>query len=72
MNEHGDSSTTGSQGLESPSTRDDAVRMVAVGNAALVGIPAAYVTSGSMAVTALAAAVAVLLVALYLHRRRCR
>jgi len=53
-----------------PTGRDDAVKLVTVANAALVGVPAAYATSGSVLVTAIAAVVALLLVVVYLWRHR--
>ncbi len=50
--------------------RDDAVKLVTVANVALVGVPAAYATSGSILVTAIAAMMALLLVVVYLRRHR--
>lgn len=53
-----------------PTGRDDAVKLVTVVNSALVGVPAAYATSGSVPITVIAAVVAVLLVVVYLRQRR--
>jgi hypothetical protein len=53
-----------------PTSRDDAVKLVTVANVALVGVPAAYATSGSVLITAIAAVMAVLLVAVYLRQHR--
>jgi hypothetical protein len=54
-----------------PGSGDDVGMLLVVFNAALVGVPSTYAASGSLAVTAIAAVLAVILVAAYLvHRRR--
>ncbi|MFC6882211.1 MULTISPECIES: hypothetical protein [Actinomadura] len=52
-----------------PPRRDDPAKIVVVANAALVGVPAAYTTSGSIAVTALAAVTATVFAIVYAARR---
>lgn len=53
-----------------PGDGDDVGRLLVVVNAALVGVPGAYAASGSLAVTAIAAVLAVALDGTYLVRRR--
>ncbi|KKK07254.1 hypothetical protein [Micromonospora sp. HK10] len=49
--------------------RDDPDKLLVVMNAALVGVPSAYAMSNSLAVTAIAAALGIFLVSVYLIRR---
>jgi hypothetical protein len=48
--------------------RDDPDKLLVVMNAALVGVPSAYAMSNSLPVTAIAAALAIVLVSVYLVR----
>jgi len=49
--------------------RDDVGGLLVVANIALVGVPGAYATSGSLAVTMVAAGLAVVLIVASLRRR---
>ncbi|MEV6491843.1 hypothetical protein AB0M20_25000 [Actinoplanes sp. NPDC051633] len=65
--------TPGSQqsaGGGRPGDGDDVDRLLVVVNAALVGVPGAYAASGSLAVTTIAAMLAIILAVAYLVRRR--
>ena len=55
---------------ERPEGRDDVGKLLVVMNGALVGVPSAYAVSNSLAVTAIAAVLAVVLVVAHLARRR--
>ncbi|MDR7274477.1 hypothetical protein [Catenuloplanes atrovinosus] len=50
--------------------RTDATTLIMLANAGLVGVPAAYATSGSVLVTIVAALAAAAMVAVHLARRR--
>ncbi|MEU4381252.1 hypothetical protein [Micromonospora echinofusca] len=52
-----------------PERRDDPDKLLVVMNGALVGVSSAYALSNSLAVTAIAAATAVIVVGAYLVRR---
>lgn len=55
---------------ERPEDGDDVGKLLVVMNGALVGVPSAYAVSNSLAVTAIAAVLAVGLVVAHLARRR--
>lgn len=52
-----------------PERRHDPDKLLVMMNGALVGVPSAYALSNSLEVTAIAAALAVVLVSVYLARR---
>jgi len=66
------SNATSTESAEGSPDRDHAGRLLAVMNGALVGVPSAYAVSGSLAVTAMAAALAGVAVAAVLAVRTRR